>query len=98
MVPVYVFTDGRYCVGAKLGKERKRITRSSLDAAKTEARSLISAGRVNEEPLTRAEAQDYRLAMKKLEPYADRTVPPFEASIRTNLACIERLVSTSGAP
>lgn len=74
MVPIYVFTDGRYCVDTKLGKERKRITRSSLDAAKTEARSLIaqiSAGRVNEEPLTRAEAQDYRLAMKKLEPFEE---------------------------
>jgi len=41
-VPIYEFSDGRYCVDILVGKKRKRITRASLEAAKIEARKLIA--------------------------------------------------------
>lgn len=59
-VPIYEFFDGRYCVDALLGEKRKRITRTSLDAAKIEARKLIAqiaSGRAHEEPMTLAEGK-----------------------------------------
>lgn len=68
-VPIYEFSDGRYCVDILLGEKRKRITRASLDAAKIEARKLIAqiaSGRAHEEPMTLAEVEDYRLAKDKL--------------------------------
>ena len=68
-VPIYEFSDGRYCVDTLLGEKRKRITRASLDAAKLEARRLIAqiaSGRAHEEPMTLAEVEDYRLAKDKL--------------------------------
>ena len=68
-VPIYEFSDGRYCVDTLLGEKRKRITRASLDAAKLEARKLIAqiaSGRAHEEALTLAEVEDYRLAKQKL--------------------------------
>jgi integrase len=68
-VPIYVFSDGRYCVDILLGEKRKRITRMSLDAAKLEARRLIAqvaSGRAHEQPMTLAEVEDYRLAKNKL--------------------------------
>lgn len=68
-VPIYEFSDGRYCVDMLLGEKRKRITRASLDAAKIEARKLIAqiaSGRAHEESLTLAEVEDYRLAKNKL--------------------------------
>jgi hypothetical protein len=64
-VPIYEFSDGRYCVDILLGEKRKRITRASLDAAKVEARKLIAqiaSGRAHEEQMTLAEVEDYRLA------------------------------------
>ena len=71
-VPIYEFSDGRYCVDTLLGEKRKRITRTSLDAAKIEARKLIAqiaSGRAHEEPMTLAEVEDYRLAKGKLVPF-----------------------------
>ena len=68
-VPIYEFSDGRYCVDMMLGENRKRITRASLDAAKIEARKLIAqiaSGRAHEEVMTLAEVEDYRLAKNKL--------------------------------
>ncbi len=72
VVPVYQFSDGRYCVDTVLGETRKRITRTSLEAAKLEARKLIAqiaSGRSDEVPLTLLEAEDYRLSKQKLVPY-----------------------------
>lgn len=72
IVPIYEFSDGRYCVDTMLGETRKRITRSSLEAAKTEARKLIAqiaSGRSHEEALTLAEVEDYRLSKNKLAPF-----------------------------
>ena len=71
-VPIYEFSDGRYCVDMLLGEKRKRITRTSLEAAKIEARRLIAqiaSGRAHEEPMTLAEVEDYRLAKGKLTPF-----------------------------
>jgi len=71
-VPIYEFSDGRYCVDTLLGEKRKRITRASLDDAKLEARKLIAqiaSGRAHEELMTLAEVEDYRLAKQKLEPF-----------------------------
>jgi integrase len=71
-IPIYEFADGRFCVDTLVGKTRKRITRTSLDAAKIEARKLIAqiiSGRKNEELLSIGEAEDYRLAKQKLAPY-----------------------------
>ena len=71
-VPIYEFSDGRYCVDMLLGEKRKRITRTSLEAAKLEARRLIAqiaSGRAHEEPMTLAEVEDYRLAKGKLVPF-----------------------------
>lgn len=71
-VPIYEFSDGRYCVDILLGEKRKRITRASLDAAKVEARKLIAqiaSGRAHEEPMTLAEVEDYRLAKDKLSTF-----------------------------
>ena len=71
-VPIYEFSDGRYCVDMMLGENRKRITRASLDAAKIEARKLIAqiaSGRAHEEMMTLAEVEDYRLAKNKLAPF-----------------------------
>ncbi len=54
-----------------LGEKRKRITRTSLEAAKLEARRVIAqvaAGRRNEEALSLAEVEDYRLAKERLAP------------------------------
>jgi len=71
-VPIYEFSDGRYCVDILLGEKRKRITRASLDAAKVEARKLIAqiaSGRAHEEPMTLAEVEDYRLSKDKLAPF-----------------------------
>ncbi len=71
-VPIYRFSDGRFCVDTLLGKARKRITRASLDAAKIEARKLIAqiaSGRAHEERMTLAEVEDYRLAKNKVAPF-----------------------------
>ena len=71
-IPIYEFTDGRYCVDTVLGGKRKRITRASLDSAKIEARrllALIGSGRQAEELLSISEAEDYRLAKEKLAPH-----------------------------
>ncbi len=71
-VPIYEFSDGRFCVDTLLGEKRKRITRTSLDAAKIEARKLIAqiaSGRAHEERMTLAEVEDYRLAKDKLAPF-----------------------------
>ena len=71
-VPIYEFSDGRYCVDMLLGEKRKRITRTSLEAAKIEARKLIAqiaSGRAHEEPMTLSEVEDYRLAKGKLGPF-----------------------------
>ncbi len=71
-IPIYVFSDGRFCVDTMLGEKRKRITRTSLEAAKLEARRVIAqiaAGRQHEEPLSLAEAEDYRLAKERLAPF-----------------------------
>ena len=71
-IPIYGFADGRFCVDAVLGAKRKRITRTSLEEAKIEARKLIAqivSGRSTDELLTRAQVDDYRLAMAKLEKY-----------------------------
>ncbi len=60
-VPIYEFADGRYCVDTTVAGTRKRITRTSLDAAKLEARKLISqivSGRSEETPMTSAEVED----------------------------------------
>jgi integrase len=72
VIPIYEFTDGRYCVDTMLGEKRKRITRASLEAAKIEARKLISqisSGRNHEESLTLAETEDYRIAKEHLRPF-----------------------------
>jgi integrase len=71
-VPIYEFSDGRFCVDTLLGEKRKRITRTSLDAAKIEARRLIAqiaSGRAHEKRMTLAEVEDYRLAKDKLAPF-----------------------------
>lgn len=71
-VPIYRFSDGRFCVDTLVGKKRKRITRASLDAAKIEARKLIAqiaSGRAHEERMTLAEVEDYRLAKNKVAPF-----------------------------
>jgi integrase len=71
-VPIYVFSDGRFCVDTMLGEKRKRITRTSLEAAKLEARRVIAqiaAGRRNEEALSLAEVEDYRLAKERPAPF-----------------------------
>jgi integrase len=71
-VPIYEFADGRFCVDTMLGETRKRITRTSLDAAKIEARRLIaqiSSGRQEEKILSISEAEDYRLAKEKVAPH-----------------------------
>jgi hypothetical protein len=71
-VPIYKFSDGRYCVDTMLGAHRKRITRASLAAAKTEARRLIaqlSSGRRDEKLLSISEAEDYRLAKQRVAPF-----------------------------
>jgi len=36
-IPIYEFADGRFCVDTVLGETRKRITRSSVEAATVEA-------------------------------------------------------------
>lgn len=67
-----VFGDGRYCVDSTLGLKRVRITRTSLEAAKIEGRKLIAqiaAGRHQEEPLSIAETEDYRMAIAELKPH-----------------------------
>ena len=72
VIPIYKFSDGRFCVDAVIAGKRKRITRFSLDAAKLEARrilALVAKGRDSEEPLPNAEAEDYRMAKHKLAPY-----------------------------
>jgi integrase len=69
-IPIYEFSDGRFCVDTLLGGKRKWITRASLEAAKIEARRLlcqIASGRQNEQLLSIAEAEDYRLAKAKFE-------------------------------
>jgi integrase len=71
-VPIYEFSDGRFCVDTMMGRTRKRITRTSLEAAKIEARRLIaqiSSGRQDEKILSISEAEDYRLAKEKLAPH-----------------------------
>lgn len=70
-VPIYEFSDGRYCVDMMLGG-KKRITHASLNAAKIEARKLIAqiaSGRAQEEVMTLAEVADYRLVKDKLAPF-----------------------------
>jgi integrase len=64
VVPIYKFSDGRFCVDTMLGEKRKRITRASLEKAKYEARKLIAkiaSGR-SDEPLNSPEIEEYRLA------------------------------------
>lgn len=71
VVPIYEFTDGRFCVDMKLGAKRKRITRASLEAAKTEARALIAkikSGRQNEVLMKAEEVEEYQLAKGLLPP------------------------------
>lgn len=71
VVPIYEFTDGRFCVDMKLGEKRKRITRASLDAAKVEARKLIAkikSGRQNEVLMKAEEVEEYQLAKGLLPP------------------------------
>ena len=71
VIPIYKFSDGRFCVDAVIAGKRKRITRFSLDAAKLEAMrilALVAKGRDSEEPLPNAEAEDYRMAKHKLAP------------------------------
>jgi integrase len=68
-IPIYRFSDGRYCLDTKLGSKRKRITRFSLESAKLEARrvlTLIAAGRQGENILSLSEVEDYRIAMQRL--------------------------------
>jgi hypothetical protein len=72
VVPIYQFSDGRFCVDSVLAGKRKRITWGSLEAAKLEARrilALIAAGRSSEQPLSISETEDYHLAKRKLAPY-----------------------------
>ncbi|MEQ1859389.1 MAG: site-specific integrase [Chthoniobacteraceae bacterium] len=72
VVPIYEFSDGRYCVDTVLGEKRKRITRTTLEAAKTEARKLIAqiiSGRSSEEALTLSETEDYRIVKQKIAPF-----------------------------
>ncbi len=74
-IPIYEFSDGRFCVDATLGGRRKRIARTSLDAAKLVARKLlaqVAAGRQGEDLLSMAEAEEYRLAKDKV---AEHGVP-----------------------
>jgi hypothetical protein len=55
-----------------LGEKRKRIARTSLEAAKLETRRVIAqiaAGRQHEEPLSLAETEDYQLAKERLAPF-----------------------------
>ena len=71
-VPIYEFSDGCHCVDMLLGEKRKRITQTSLEAAKLEARRLIAqiaSGRAHEEPMKLAEVEDCRLAKGKLAPF-----------------------------
>lgn len=68
-VPIYEFSDGRYCVDTVVAGKRRRVTRASLEAAKIEARKLINqiaSGRSHESALTISEVEDYRLAKTKL--------------------------------
>lgn len=68
VVPVYVFTDGRFCVDTMVEKTRKRITRTSFDAAKLAARkriNQIASGRTHEVPLTLAQTECCRSAVLK---------------------------------
>ena len=72
IVPIYEFTDGRFCVDTMLGEKRKRVTRTSLEAAKLEARKLINqiaSGRSDQAALSLAETEDYRLAKQRLAPF-----------------------------
>ena len=72
VVPIYQFSDGRFCVDSVIAGKRKRITGGSLKAAKLEARrilALIAGGRSSEQPLSISETEDYRLAKRKLAPY-----------------------------
>ena len=71
-IPIYEFSDGRFCVDSVIAGKRKRITRASLDAAKLEARwllALVAGGRSSEQPLSISETEDYRLAKEKLAPH-----------------------------
>jgi hypothetical protein len=61
VIPFYEFSDGRFCVDTTLGEKRKRITRTSPDAAKVEAQKLIAqiaSGRSHKQALTLAETDD----------------------------------------
>jgi integrase len=89
-IPIYVFSDGRFCVDTVMGGERKRITRTSLEAAKTEARRLlaqIATGRRDEDLLSISEAEDYRLAKEKLIPFGVSLLTVVEEwiSLRTRI-------------
>ena len=89
-LPIYEYSDGRFCVDAVLGGNRKRITRTSLEAAKTEARRLlaqISTGRQTEGFLSIAEAEDYRLAKEKVRPHGVSLLTAIEEwiSLRTKV-------------
>lgn len=71
-VPIYQFSDGRYCVDVLLGKKRTRLTRASLEEATVEARRMIAqiaSGRAPEVPLSISEVEDYRLSKNKLTPF-----------------------------
>ena len=71
-IPIYEFSDGRFCVDSVIAGKRKRITRASIDVAKLEARrllALVAGGRSTEQPLSISEAEDYRLAKGKLMPF-----------------------------
>jgi integrase len=72
VVPIYKFSDGRFCVDTMLGRTRKRITRASFSKAEVEARKLITqiaSGRSHEVPLSISETEEYRLAKLKLAPF-----------------------------
>ena len=72
MIPIYEFSDGRFCVDTMLGESRKRITRTSPAAAKVEAQKLIAqiaSGRSHEQALTLAGTDDYHLAKQKPGPF-----------------------------
>ena len=89
-LPIYEYSDGRFCVDAVLGGTRKRITRTSLEAAKTEARRLlaqISTGRQNDAFLSIAEAEDYRLAKQKVREHGVSLLTAIEEwiSLRTKI-------------
>jgi len=48
VIPIYEFSDGRFCVDTMLGEKRKRITRASFDAAKRERRRQHRGPSANE--------------------------------------------------